>query len=698
MNIRIFIAVISTLHVSGIIANNASASEDLYSRCAGTNLLGSVTLRSSIIHSAYHESTAFALVEDQLLYIADLSDPTSPTLRGSVTIPAISQWREARVNNDTLYIFDQSDMLIIDIADLDNPTYINTYQTTPDINCITIHNNHLYIGTDHHQLVIIDLTNPHAPSSTTTKENHDGILTIINGVGYTTRLQPVDLFHPNNPIPLGAPSLDQDFYMSYFDGQHIFLLSDHSEIYDLSDPLNPSFISDDTFFIPDNLYKFTAFGSFFYDILFIGTATVFDYSNLLDPVKVSREFFDNDGPIFQIYRHGQNLFLTRENKISTYARTPNPQLASHYTNQPANDLILTGNTIVTACDNGLIQLFDISENKEPRTLSTLQLPTTENALAIDHKDHIAYIATRNNDLNLVDFSDTLNPTFISNIDSGLRALDVKVINNALYVLDRVTGLSIYDISIPTNPLLISSTNTVGAASTLTIDDQNNIAYIAYGRSDLQIIDISNSLFPITIGSITPIGTGTQNTGILTSTLSGSHLYTAEGGDGYRIFDVSDPSTPIELAHLDAYAYDYANNDSVQPFAHEITIEDNTLYLASGSQGLTVFDNTDPFNPTQTNWAQTRGDIAGITSIRRIHLRDNIAFGAVYEGGLRIYDLNPCSDCPIDFNNDSTLNFFDVSAFISALQSEDPAADLNTDGRYNFFDISQFLTLFSQGCP
>lgn len=46
----------------------------------------------------------------------------------------------------------------------------------------------------------------------------------------------------------------------------------------------------------------------------------------------------------------------------------------------------------------------------------------------------------------------------------------------------------------------------------------------------------------------------------------------------------------------------------------------------------------------------------------------------------------------------TLNFFDVSAFLSAFNVGDSSADINNDGVYNFFDISGFLTAFNVGCP
>tara|TARA_R110002073_G_scaffold336260_2_gene531509 strand:- start:59217 stop:60392 length:1176 start_codon:yes stop_codon:yes gene_type:complete len=52
----------------------------------------------------------------------------------------------------------------------------------------------------------------------------------------------------------------------------------------------------------------------------------------------------------------------------------------------------------------------------------------------------------------------------------------------------------------------------------------------------------------------------------------------------------------------------------------------------------------------------------------------------------------------DINEDGLLNFFDVSAFLSAFTAMEIAADFNDDGSWNFFDISDFLSAFSAGCP
>lgn len=55
-------------------------------------------------------------------------------------------------------------------------------------------------------------------------------------------------------------------------------------------------------------------------------------------------------------------------------------------------------------------------------------------------------------------------------------------------------------------------------------------------------------------------------------------------------------------------------------------------------------------------------------------------------------------CPADFTGDGALNFFDVSAFLIAFNTMDPAGDFTGDGAFNFFDVSAFLIAFNAGCP
>ena len=60
--------------------------------------------------------------------------------------------------------------------------------------------------------------------------------------------------------------------------------------------------------------------------------------------------------------------------------------------------------------------------------------------------------------------------------------------------------------------------------------------------------------------------------------------------------------------------------------------------------------------------------------------------------------SPIETCAVDLNCDGFINFFDISAFISAYTNMDPRADFTGDGLFNFFDVSAFIAQYSAGCP
>ena len=62
---------------------------------------------------------------------------------------------------------------------------------------------------------------------------------------------------------------------------------------------------------------------------------------------------------------------------------------------------------------------------------------------------------------------------------------------------------------------------------------------------------------------------------------------------------------------------------------------------------------------------------------------------------RTFTVESCS-LPADMNGDGELDFFDVSAFLTAFNAQEPVADFNNDGQFNFFDVSGFLTSFNEG--
>ena len=72
----------------------------------------------------------------------------------------------------------------------------------------------------------------------------------------------------------------------------------------------------------------------------------------------------------------------------------------------------------------------------------------------------------------------------------------------------------------------------------------------------------------------------------------------------------------------------------------------------------------------------------------------------YSVGLYVgyYQDEVVNPCPADLDMSGSLNFLDVSAFLTAFGNMDPIADFQPDGSFNFLDVSAFLSAFGQGCP
>ncbi|MBO6513204.1 MAG: S8 family serine peptidase [Phycisphaerales bacterium] len=109
----------------------------------------------------------------------------------------------------------------------------------------------------------------------------------------------------------------------------------------------------------------------------------------------------------------------------------------------------------------------------------------------------------------------------------------------------------------------------------------------------------------------------------------------------------------------------------------------------------------------SNWRsdtiQVGTEIAATDQMRFRFMVDDIDTQNVIEAGLDNIRISRfiCEDialCTPDMNNDDVLDFFDISAFLSAFGSGNPDADFNSDGQLDFFDVSAFIAAFNAGCP
>jgi hypothetical protein len=66
------------------------------------------------------------------------------------------------------------------------------------------------------------------------------------------------------------------------------------------------------------------------------------------------------------------------------------------------------------------------------------------------------------------------------------------------------------------------------------------------------------------------------------------------------------------------------------------------------------------------------------------------------GGIVVF-MPRADGCGGDFNNDGSVNLFDLYDYVRAYGSEDDSADLNNDAQINYFDLMVFLGNFASGC-
>jgi hypothetical protein len=145
--------------------------------------------------------------------------------------------------------------------------------------------------------------------------------------------------------------------------------------------------------------------------------------------------------------------------------------------------------------------------------------------------------------------------------------------------------------------------------------------------------------------------------------------------------------------------DISQEQNAEWTTYSVTFDPNSIELPDGWGGFGAEDPVtfEPILPDGVSFADV---LSGVDVITLTTLQPGFFFGftdhTVGIDNIRISHAPPA--CAPDLNGDGSLNFFDVSAFLTALGNQDPIADFNSDGSFNFFDVSAFLSAFADGCP
>ena len=664
---------------------------DLNYTCEPPTLIGELGGLNNPLALTIEGDHAYIAQSDNSFLIVDLSDPTNPTLLANADDLPISVYDETRItiNQGAAYVGES----IINIEDKTDPWFMRYGAPS-----LTITSGYAYSRFNN---TTINLTRPFAPGldrfTDPLFEFDDDPAGIVDGLLVTAGLERYDISDPLDPVLIDQDPLVPDRDDVYrLESPHFIVNGDNAmnRLHTFQQPLdrftsNPVAVGADDFSVRGDIIFSLSAGL---QVSAMGDPPLPIASFSDDPVLASAKFIRPLGAYF---------LVVGPDTLAVYDIPTNP-VGGVRTGSHTSFLELMGDTGVLSSGNLLstrlaASVVDISDPSNPRWLA--DLPVAEPFGLASSADTV-FVAGKQEGLLAFDLSNPAQPVLSATYNTSTNQAgtpntrDIFIRGTHAYVADRNSGLTIYTIDPDQTLTPISNLSFNQAAQRVRVQD--NLAFVS-GNSKLFIIDISNPESPLELSSIDELP-GTDNF-IQSAVMQDQLLYTADEGVGYRVFDLSDLTNPVQLAHFTL--------DDLPPVSvgtHEVfdlSIRGNLLYVAASRRGIAVYDNTDPLNPILVRHTDpnTDGATESIARYRDLVFRDNLLFTSAGEAGLRIFDLNDCAGtCPADLNADGVLDFFDVSLFLVAFADNDPSADLEPDGSFNFFDIARFLGLFNDGCP
>ncbi len=206
-----------------------------------------------------------------------------------------------------------------------------------------------------------------------------------------------------------------------------------------------------------------------------------------------------------------------------------------------------GGATITVSHSGHSQEVPVLVTRfTPEPLSFIELPGV--GRGVDVIGDYAYVASSQGGLSIIDVSDPSDPQTVVNFDTSSSALRVKVDRGWAYVANSSRGLHIIDVSDPTQPTSISELRISG--TTVDVDINNFFAYVVTDgglSSELRIVDVGDPTQPTILGSIE--GLPDQVIGVTVDPLTSIAAVMCRIDGTVTLVDVSVPEAPSILTSI-----------------------------------------------------------------------------------------------------------------------------------------------------
>lgn len=554
------------------------------------------------------------------VFIYDVSDPESP-----VKVSEQIHTRGGSVVNmhydeitQRLYIAASYEQLEIwDVQNPENPVKLGSCEVPGNAERVTVAGDYAYVISIH--MRIIDVSDPSNPFETGffIMDNSYGKDVAVSGsYAYVTDsphvLKVVDVSDPSNPEEVLTIN---SVYFSDIEVAEQYLFACNTNgylcIYDISTPALPTELS-----VTDLNYG--GLGS----IALIGNQAIVsdaytgllivDVSSVLNPVVTG--VFPVDDVIEDVTLAGTSAFLAADNDgfVSVnIADTSNP--VENWTIFPPRvtwRVSVQDDRAYLANSEG-IYIIDVSNPALPYEVGCWESTFWMVQLAVSgNYVYAVEVGGGASVLRVIDVSEAENPFEAGNYDPPEPINGIAVYGDYAFIAEGSSGIEVIDFSNPSDPILVHSFTIGASANEFVINDDT--LYVSTD-SGLFIYEVSSLINPVFLGSYYSADFGCM-------IYSGGYLFVTAGWNGMIVLDVSDPSSPDQVAAC-----------SVDWYASRISQSEDIVYISDANSGqLYAIDTCSPLNPYSV------GNYYTPDNAYDVFCYDGMAFVADYHAGLQIY--------------------------------------------------------------
>lgn len=684
--LKFFFGVILTLAVSAAVASDDCTSPFLY-RGEFTSFIIDIEKQGSLVYLA-NESL-------NQIEVYNVSDPTAPIgLTDYVDYDGLRGMTDIRLNWPYMYVTDNyRGLVVLDFANLFHMHERGVVEMQWGASAVEVVGDFAYVAHERDGLIQISIADPNAPHIVailtddgfiaSTAVSYGGRLAVGSGSG---EVRVFDISNPGSVTQLCEVQVEgyvtsigmdsSDLYVGSI-GTHSWLIDTPLSHFDLTDITSPTLLSTQ-----------------------ILTSDIMDIDVLADTVFVTAE------------REGLLVFDRSLDPVAQY---------SHQNDSAGT--VIDGDLAYTALNRHQMMIVNHAASGTPALRSVYADIQTEQVL-LEKSGEIMYV-TGNGCDNVMKVINTSVPgawQVVHQIDTitddtnQLAAVDDLLLH--AIARSSLSRLELYSIAVPSKPVLASSldlphnpTQMICAGSSVFLHiDQEDAIYIIdiADESNPQIAGVVEGAFSdfiVLVDRLYTLGRwGQVDQYDIADPASPLLLTTQDIADANSITVMGDriamsvPPAPLEL-HL-AYFFDVGADGTLEQGDLIGPVGAGDYHFANGFLFVPV-TNTDVevWRVPEQGEAVLVGYLAHVGNVHDLVL-DGDSLHVPVGSRILTYDLSSLCGfgCPADQNHDGAIDFFDVSAFLVAFNTQQPTADFDQNGAFNFFDVSQFLEAYLIGCP